>query len=143
MVIDLILRRLLLREAERLAKERGVTAAQPAPGSAVGAAELVKLARRAEEVLSTVEVPGFDVDLVTSGAVKRIRVSRDGGAVAVFIDFTGSDPSCYFCKFINWTLWKRILRDAEARLREAGFREVEFYDYATMARIEYRAGDEG
>ncbi len=143
MVIDLILRRLLLREAERLAKERGVAEAQPVPGSAVGAAELVKLARRAEEVLSTVEVPGFDVDLVTSGAVKRIRVSRDGGAVAVFIDFTGSDPSCYFCKFINWTLWKRILRDAEARLKESGFRDVEFYDYATMAKIEYRAGDEG
>jgi len=139
-VIDLLLRRLLLREAERLAREQGLPSEASPPPRPPGAAELVRRAEEAERVLSTVEVPGFDVDLVTSGAVKRIRVSRDGRAVAVFIDLTGSDPSCYFCKFINWTLWKRILGDAEERLREAGFSVVEFYDYATRARIEYRSG---
>lgn len=138
MVIDLLLRRLLMREAEKLAREAGSSSSLGRPQGAAPV-ELVRLAQEAERALSAVEVPGFDVDLVTSGAVKRIRVSRDGSAVAVFIDLTGSDPSCYFCKFINWTLWKRILRDAEAKLREAGFRDVEFYDYATLAKIEYKA----
>ena len=141
MVIDLLLRRILLREAEKLAREHGLEEKEERQAASAAPAELIKLAQEAERVLATVEVPGFDVDLMTSGAVKRIRVSRDGSAVAVFIDFTGSDPSCYFCKFINWTLWKRILRDAESRLKEAGFRSVEFYDYATMARIDYEARD--
>jgi hypothetical protein len=76
------------------------------------------------------------VDLVTAGLVKRIRVSRDGRSVAIFIDYTGSDPSCFFCRFISRTLWARILEKAREQLRVEGFAEVEFYDYATGLRIE-------
>ncbi|MCE4612000.1 MAG: hypothetical protein F7B17_08530 [Desulfurococcales archaeon] len=134
MVVEWVLRKVLMRwvgsEARKLEAQRAT--------AAIGDSKLVELARRAEEALLEVEVPGFDVDLVTSGAVKRIRVSRDGAAVAVFIDFSGSDPSCNFCRFINWNLWQAILEKAEARLREAGFKEVAFFDWATGARMEYK-----
>lgn len=140
-VLDWALRKILMRSAAReLERAEPGRAASTPPGQAAGAAtaHLLEKARAAERVLAAVEVPGFDVDLLSSGAVKRIRVSRDGGSVAVFIDFTGSDPSCYFCKFINWSLWRRILRDAADKLKvEAGFREVVFFDWATGAKIEY------
>ena len=134
MVVEWVLRKVLMRwvgeEARKLEARN--------PSAATGDLRLMELARKAEEALLEVEVPGFDVDLVTSGAVKRIRVSRDGTAVAVFIDFSGSDPSCNFCRFINWNLWQAILERAERRLREAGFKEVAFFDWATGARMEYR-----
>lgn len=141
MVLGWALKKILMRSVSRdleRAESSKTTSTQPDRGAEGAAAQLLEKARAAEEVLTTVEVPGFDVDLLSSGAVKRIRVSRDGGAVAVFIDFTGSDPSCYYCKFINWSLWRRILRDAAIKLKEeAGFREVVFFDWATGAKIEY------
>jgi metal-sulfur cluster biosynthetic enzyme len=136
-VLEWALKKILMRsfkgQIERLEAARSAKAQQSLP------AGLIEKARLVEEILSEVEVPGFDVDLMSSGAVKRIRVSRDGSAVAVFIDLSGSDPSCYYCKFINWNLWQSILRSAEERLRKAGFREVVFVDWATGARIEYKA----
>jgi metal-sulfur cluster biosynthetic enzyme len=85
-------------------------------------------ARVVEEVLRSIVVPGFDVDLVTSGVVRRYRVSRDGEKVAVFIDFTRSDPNCLFCKFINHVVWRYIVDEIKRRLREAGFKEVYVVD---------------
>ncbi len=137
MVLEWILRKVLMRELER--KAAGLERRAGGAGAAASGGDLVKLAMKAEEALSKVIVPGFDVDLVSSGAVKRIRVSRDGRSVAVFIDFSGSDPSCNFCRFINWNLWQAILERAEKRLKEEGFSEVVFIDWATGARMEYKA----
>lgn len=139
MVLEWALKKLLMRslrsEIQRVESSAVKTGSAQSPP-----ASLIEMAKKAEEALSEVEVPGFDVDLVSTGAVKRIRVSRDGSSVAVFIDLSGSDPSCYYCKFINWNLWQSILSAAEEKLRSAGFKEVVFIDWATGARIEYKAG---
>jgi len=79
---------------------------------------------RVWKVLSKVEVPGFDVDVVSSGLVKKVRISRDGSKIAVFIDFTGSDPYCGFCKFVNHTLMSVIVERIKNSLKELGFTEV-------------------
>ncbi|BAA80614.1 hypothetical protein APE_1614 [Aeropyrum pernix K1] len=104
-------------------------------------ANLVTTLKKVEEVLASTEVPGFDIDLVTSGVVKRIRLSRDGSKAAIFIDYTGSDPGCYYCKFINWSLWKRLLADVEAKIKSVGVKEVVFIDWATGAVVEYKGKD--
>lgn len=118
--------------------ERSDPGVSTAPSSGVQGGGLLAFAKTAEEELSKVIVPGYDIDLVSSGIVKRLRVSRDGKKIAVFIDYTGSDPGCYYCKFINWSLWKRILSDAESRLKSRGFEETIFVDWATGAVIEYK-----
>ncbi len=114
---------------------KGEALGSPVPEAKGG---IVGLAQKVEESLSTVIVPGYDIDLVSSGIVKRIRVSRDGKKVAVFLDYSGSDPGCYYCKFINWSLWKRLLTDAESKLKSQGFDEVLFIDWFTGAVIEFR-----
>ncbi|MCE4599028.1 MAG: hypothetical protein F7C81_02390 [Desulfurococcales archaeon] len=102
-----------------------------------GYEEHYKVLEKAEEVLSQVIVPGYDFDLMSSGAVKRMRLSFDKKTLYIVIDFTGSDPSCYFCKFINWQVWNRILNDAASKLRGLGVEEVVFIDWATGAKIDY------
>jgi ribosome-binding factor A len=92
-------------------------------------------ARIVERVLSTVEVPGFDVDVMSSGVVTGFRISRDGDKVAVFVDFLGSDPSCGFCKFINHTLWSKIANLIKERLRDAGFKEVYVVDVRSGSEL--------
>jgi metal-sulfur cluster biosynthetic enzyme len=82
----------------------------------------------AEKVLSSIEVPGFDVDIVSSGLVTGFRISSDERKIAVYVDFTGSQPSCLFCKFINNTLWNKIIGKMRERLMEAGFEEVLIVD---------------
>ena len=134
MVFDWLLKKIVFKSVEKELRALGLQAGMH---SAAAASNMIELARRAEEVLASIEVPGFDVDFLSTGAVRRIRVSRDGSKVAVFVDFTGSDPSCYYCKFINWSVWKSILGRAEAELKNAGFREVMFIDAATGAKIEY------
>ncbi len=105
--------------------------------SIVGYEEHIKLLKRAEAELMKVIIPGYDYDLVTSGALKRLRLSYDKTTLYVVIDYSGSDPGCNFCRFINWQVWKKILEDAETRLKTAGFDRVVFIDWSTNAVIEY------
>ncbi len=81
-------------------------------------------AKLVEEVLVSIEVPGFDVDLISSGVVRSFRISSDGSRVAVFVDFLSSDPACPFCKFINHTLWNSIISRIKEELSKVGFKEV-------------------
>lgn len=111
-----------------------------APGGK--AEEYLEVLRRAEEALGRVIVPGYDYDLISSGAVKRLRLSYDMKTLYVIIDYMGSDPGCNFCRFINWQVWKRILSDAEARVKEAtGVENVVFIDLSTRAVIDYKGGE--
>ncbi len=103
-----------------------------------GYEEHYRILENVEEVLSHVIVPGYDFDLMSSGAVKRMKLSFDKKTLYVIIDFTGSDPSCYFCKFINWQVWSRILRDSSRKIKDnTGIEEVVFIDWATGAKIDY------
>ncbi len=95
--------------------------------------QLLDLARKAEEALRRVVVPGFDIDIVTAGIAKKITLSKDGRSIAVFLSY--SEPSCFFCRFINWNLWRKILEKAEQELRSIGFIEIEFFDYTTGLRL--------
>ncbi|MCX8185457.1 MAG: hypothetical protein RMI56_03210 [Sulfolobales archaeon] len=85
--------------------------------------------------LSKTEVPGFDIDVVSAGLVSRVRISRDGSRIAVFIDFTGSDPSCGFCKFINHTLMKTVVERIKESLHGSGFKEVSVVDASTGVEL--------
>jgi len=96
-----------------------------------GIEDLRRRAREAGEALKEVEVPGFDVNVIESGVVTKVTISRDGSAVAVFVDLTGGDPSCNFCRMINWALWSKVLLAMEDRLRALGFKEVYFFDTRT------------
>jgi len=89
---------------------------------------MLEKAKLVEGILSKIEIPGFDVDVVSSGVVVSYRISKDGSKIAVFVDFLGSDPSCPFCKFINRTLWGIIVTNIKSKLREAGFEEVYVVD---------------
>jgi len=96
------------------------------------------LLRKLEEVEATlrrVKVPGFDVDVVSSGVVQKLRISRDGERLAVLVSFTASDPRCGFCKFINHTLWSSIAREIKEALNDMGFREVIVVDIDTGAQL--------
>lgn len=97
--------------------------------------ELDKLAKAVERVLREVEVPGFDIDVVSSGVVRSFRLSKDGKGVAVLVDFLGSDPKCGFCRFINHTLWSTIVRRIKEALRAAGFEKVSVVDARTGAEL--------
>ena len=136
------LRRLLFGDLYERAKRAGRV--QSAKGSKVLAAQLsryMEILERAEEELSGVIVPGYDYDLMSSGAVKKLKLSYDMETLYVLIDYTGSDPGCNFCRFINWQVWKKILEDAEKRLLGLGVKRVVFIDWATGAVIDYRRED--
>jgi len=97
-------------------------------GGAGGSPFLDARVARALQALSRVQVPGYDVDIVSSGVVARVRVSLDGSKIAVFLDYTGSNPSCSFCRFLNDRLWQKILGDVREALEEAGFEEIYLLD---------------
>ncbi len=90
---------------------------------------------RVWEALGKVEVPGFDIDVVSSGLVRRVRVSTDGTRVAVFVDFIGSDPGCGFCKLINHVLMSTVVQRIKDSLRGLGFAEVLVVDELTGAEL--------
>ncbi len=90
---------------------------------------------KAMEALSQVEVPGYDIDIVSSGVVTRIRVSYDGSKIIVYLDYTGSNPGRSFCRFLNDRIWNKILSAARGWLEEAGFKEAYFLDAATHSPI--------
>ncbi len=121
----------------RSALTRGLPSAPPATNAGEPSPEQLEVLRRAEEALRTVIIPGYDVDLVGSGVVKRLRLTRDG-RLLVFLDYTGSDPHCNFCRFINWQLWKKILAQAEEALGKYNLPPATFIDWATGAKIEYK-----
>lgn len=84
----------------------------------------------AEDALRRVKVPGYDVDVISSGVVVKFRVSMDGERIMVFVDYSGSNPGCSFCRFLNDSLWRRILAEIKSALEGAGFREVYIVDWA-------------
>ncbi|MEM0506321.1 MAG: hypothetical protein QXW58_03570 [Thermosphaera sp.] len=91
---------------------------------------------QAERVLRRVVVPGFDVDVVSSSVVSRMRVSRDGEKIIVFVRFKDSDPGCGFCKFLNHALWSTIVERIRDALLDSGlFKEVYVYDDLTLAQL--------
>lgn len=90
---------------------------------------------RVWRTLRRVEVPGFDMDVVSSGLVRKVRVSRDGSRIAVYVDFLGSDPVCPFCKFVNHTLMGVVASKIRSSLRDLGFTEVLVVDASTGAEL--------
>jgi metal-sulfur cluster biosynthetic enzyme len=92
-------------------------------------------AKLVEDILRGITVPGFDVDIVSCGAVTRFRISMDGEKVAVFVGFTSSDPGCPFCKFVNHTVWSYTVKEIKERLRKAGFEEIYVVDERAQAEL--------
>lgn len=89
-----------------------------------------------EDMLRKVIVPGFDVDVVSSGVVSRLRISSDGRKLVVYLSFLSSDPGCPFCKFINHTLWTTIARNIRDTLVSSSlFDEVLVVDEFTEAPL--------
>jgi len=131
------LRRILLG---RVYDEAARTASHDRGIRVVGYEKHIELMKAAEEELSKVIIPGYDYDLVSSGALKRLRLSFDMTTLYVILDYSGSDPGCNFCRFINWQVWRRILEDAEHRLKGLGFDRIVFIDWSTNAVIEYHKG---
>ncbi len=92
--------------------------------------------REIEETLRTIMVPGFDIDVIEAGIVRKLRLTRNGTLV-LFVDYTSSDPGCNFCRFINDQLWRTILGKIKEVLEKAGYSDVVFIDYRTKFIIEY------
>ena len=88
---------------------------------------------RAEKALRRVELPGYRVDIVSAGLVRRLRISRDGAKILVVVDYKLSDPGCSFCRFIGDTMWMEIIGKTVEELRAAGFKEVVIADSVTGA----------
>ena len=65
---------------------------------------LMKKLVEVEQGLRQVIVPGFDVNVISSRVVVKLRISRDGNIIGVYIDFSGLDPGCYFCRTLNESL---------------------------------------
>ena len=85
---------------------------------------LMKKLVEVEQGLRQVIVPGFDVNVISSKVVIKLRVSRDGDIIGVYVDFSGSDLECYFCRTLNESPRRRILEDMYAKLLSPGFKEV-------------------
>ena len=97
--------------------------------------EKLKLFKLAEEALRRVEVPGYGVNIVDSGVVKLLRLTNDGRLI-VFLDYYGTDPGCYFCRFLNGYLWSRIFKSMKEELERAGFYKVTLIDYYSGMLLE-------
>lgn len=93
--------------------------------------------RLVEGMLSRVTVPGFDVDVISSGVVSRLRISSDGRKLIVYLSFLSSDPGCPFCKFINHTLWTTIARNIrDVLISSSLFDEVLVVDEFTKSPLD-------
>ncbi len=91
--------------------------------------------KAAERALRNVKVPGYEVNVIDSGVVKLLRLTDDGKLV-VFLDYFGSDPVCYFCRFLNNYLWSKIVSEAREELKKEGFTNIIFVDYYTGFLLE-------
>ncbi|MEM0086360.1 MAG: hypothetical protein QXD37_04900 [Zestosphaera sp.] len=97
---------------------------------------LLSKLRLVEDMLRKVVVPGFDVDVISSGVVSRLRISSDGRRLIVYLSFLNSDPGCPFCKFINHALWTTIAKNIRDVLVSSSlFDEVLVVDEFTKAPI--------
>ncbi|MEM0347788.1 MAG: hypothetical protein QXV93_00110 [Zestosphaera sp.] len=97
---------------------------------------LLSKLRLVEDMLRKVVVPGFDVDVISSGVVSRLRISSDGRRLIVYLSFLSSDPGCPFCKFINHALWTTIAKNIRDVLVSSSlFDEVLVVDEFTKAPI--------
>ncbi len=102
----------------------------------MGNEALLSKLKLAEDLLSRVMVPGFDVDVISSGVVSRLRISSDGKKLIVYLSFLSSDPSCSFCKFINHTLWTTVARNIRDVLTSSSlFDEVLVVDEFTKSPL--------
>ncbi len=89
---------------------------------------LEKILRQVEDRLRLIEIPGFDTNVIDSGVVTRIRISTDGEVLGVYVDYTGSDPMCWFCRVLNDHLWRRIVNDIYVAVKDMGFKKVYVID---------------
>lgn len=97
---------------------------------------LIEKLRLVEEILKKVTVPGFDIDVISSGVVSKFKISSDGRKIVVYLDFISSDPSCPFCKFINHILWTAIARKIrDALISSSLFSEVYVVDAVTKSSL--------
>jgi metal-sulfur cluster biosynthetic enzyme len=97
---------------------------------------LLEKLRLVEDLLREVTVPGFDVDIISSGVVSRFRISKDGRKIIVYLNFSSSDPGCPFCKFINHTLWTTIARNIrDVLISNSLFDEVFVVDELTKSPL--------
>jgi len=97
---------------------------------------LLEKLRLVEDLLKEVTVPGFDVDVISSGVVSRFRISKDGRKIIVYLNFSSSDPGCPFCKFINHTLWTTIARNIrDVLISNSLFDEVLVVDELTKSPL--------
>jgi len=97
---------------------------------------LLEKLRLVEDLLRKVIVPGFDVDVISSGVVSRFRISKDGRKIIVYLNFSSSDPGCPFCKFINHTLWTTIARNIrDVLISTSLFDEVYVVDEFTRSPL--------
>lgn len=97
---------------------------------------LLEKLRLVEDLLREVTVPGFDVDVISSGVVRRFRISKDGRKIIVYLNFSSSDPGCPFCKFINHTLWTTIARNIrDVLISNSLFDEVLVVDELTKSPL--------
>ncbi len=97
---------------------------------------LLEKLRLVEDLLRKVIVPGFDVDVISSGVVSRFRISKDGRKIIVYLNFSSSDPGCPFCKFINHTLWTTIARNIrDVLISTSFFDEVYVVDELTKSHL--------
>ncbi|MEN2999129.1 MAG: hypothetical protein ABDH61_00910 [Acidilobaceae archaeon] len=87
-----------------------------------------------ERKLSRVLVPGYDMDIISSGLVTRFRISRDGKRIAVFLDFSSKNPRCGFRKVIAGALIDSVVAQIKEALK-GDFEEVLVLDDVTGARI--------
>ena len=98
--------------------------------------EYLEKFKKAEEALKNVEVPGYGVDIVSSGVVKKLSLVDGASRLVVYVDYTGSDPVCYFCRFLNNYLWQRIVHKAREELKKVGFDQVTFMDFYSGLLLE-------
>jgi metal-sulfur cluster biosynthetic enzyme len=97
---------------------------------------LLEKLRLVEDLLREVTVPGFDIDVISSGVVSRFRISKDGRRIIVYLNFSSSDPGCPFCKFINHTLWTTIARNIrDVLISNSLFDEVFVVDELTKSPL--------
>lgn len=82
-----------------------------------------------------IKVPGFDIDVLSSGLVEKVKISRDGFKIAVYVNFWESNPRCGFCRFINHTLMHVVVSRIKDALRGLGFAEVLVVDSTTGAEL--------
>ncbi len=95
----------------------------------IGRLGLMDKLRRAERILDTIELPGYGVGLVSCGFIVKLRISRDGEYLGVYVNLRAYSQECLYCSTISeWALSKALLRARNELIKELGFRDVYFID---------------